>query len=328
MGLSENYIDRWGWVKVTLTDGAEWKLHWEMGLGENNRQMGLSENEVARKDWLIMIMWHFSKLPHPQAGRRRGGKACPRRVRSQSRKPLCIEWNWGAWGVGGRPQAHCSGPQSWALTGSLEALTRLRASSPDNSFLPFCAGGQRHAWRAGRAGRGRWGRRAPRSSAALRASHHKLSSAICPYPFWTNIECLWQFWGDHFGFLFTKSNFKLRCGWVHMRRPKVASSTFVGDQGGHIWSTATVAAILTRDFWTNWFLTWFPWQPTHSKLSFVLTSIGRDVEVASRLFYPVATPRELPYKVSGAYYTLSHILINSITLKPWTRHSFATEPSF
>ena len=36
-----------------------------------------------------------------------------------------------------------------------------------------------------------------------------------------------------------------------------------------------------------------------SKLSFVVTSTGRDVEVSSsRLFYPVATPRELPYKVT------------------------------
>ena len=41
-----------------------------------------------------------------------------------------------------------------------------------------------------------------------------------------------------------------------------------------------------------------------SKLSFVLTSTGRDVKDISRLFCPVATPKELPYKVLCVYISI------------------------
>ena len=153
-----------------------------------NTSLLLNEERVSFSNWVRLwglMIFIKRKLPHPQGGRHKGEKACPRRGRSRSRRPLCTMWSWVASEVGG-PPTHCSGPPT-ALTGAQEALTgpRLRPS-PGNFVLPFCAGGQMHAWRPGRRGRPRQGMLAPQSNVALRASHHKmfLSSAICPYPLW------------------------------------------------------------------------------------------------------------------------------------------------
>ena len=185
------------------------------------------------------------------------------------------------------PATHCS----TALTGSLEALAGPHGTSLDNcSFFPFCAGGRRHAWPPGRPGRPRGGMQALQSSATLRASHHKMfvCSAICS--FWC------QQTNKHQMFVGCKCS-RLRCEqWLLGVSLKQIKAATVGV--GEPLKPPFFPGISELTDFSNGFL---DRQLTiGSKLSFVVTSTGRDVEVSSsRLFYPVATPRELPYKVTS-----------------------------
>ena len=105
-----------------------------------------------------------------------------------------------------------------------------------------------------------------------------------------------------------------------MRGPRGASSTSVGDQGGH---SATVAAILTQDFWTNWFshdfldsrltlschLYWraqaemlrsavvFSIQWPHLSSCLIRYPVQCAYTLPHKFHHSVATPVELPYKV-------------------------------